>query len=443
MKKYFRTVDEQKFYCDENGLLTKDEEGNPQEVEENDTEAVEVEDATVDEVSKMLDDALVQAKSQHEKDLAESMGKASKSIDTFFKAVSKQAEKSTKGVSEQEDEVKSSFDAKQVKAGLEDLRSGNRQSFAFQINNKADFDYLAKVAGPMGIDTNLTGDVIAPDRVAGISRDPVRSPFIENIANVTPISGETLSWTEVVAEDGSPASTAELDTIPEKDFDFQQFTTPLKKIAVMAKHSVELLSDAPQLVNAIQNMLQVDMNVEVDKQLLSGTGLTKYLKGVLTTATTFTGATSDKIANANLFDVIRLAMTEIQVAGKGKFLPTHVVLNPADAQDLDLTKNSAGDYILPPFYTAEGQSIKGARIITNTGMNAGDFLVGDFTKFHIGVKGGVEIEFTNSDGTDFAKDILTMKMRRRLASYVRANDSGAFQTGTISTVITNITPAQT
>ena len=76
-----------------------------------------------------------------------------------------------------------------------------------------------------------------------------------------------------------------------------------------------------------------------------------------------------------------------------------------------------------------------ARVIENTGIPAGKFLVGDFRKLHIGTKGGVEIEMTNSDGTDFAKDILSVKLRRRVASYVRENDNGAFYTGTIATVI--------
>ena len=42
---------------------------------------------------------------------------------------------------------------------------------------------------------------------------------------------------------------------------------------------------------------------------------------------------------------------------------------------------------------------------------------------------------TNSDGTDFAKDILSVKVRRRITSYVRQNDNGAFWTGDINDVI--------
>ena len=141
-----------------------------------------------------------------------------------------------------------------------------------------------------------------------------------------------------------------------------------------------------------------------------------------------------RVANANLYDVIRVALTKISVAGKGQYMANYVILNPQDADELDLTKDSQGQYVLPPFRSADGTTIKGARVIENTGITAGTFLVGDFRKLHIGTKGGVEIEMTNADGTDFVKDILTVKLRRRVASYVRINDNGAFQTGTIATV---------
>ena len=120
------------------------------------------------------------------------------------------------------------------------------------------------------------------------------------------------------------------------------------------------------------------------------------------------------------------------------FNANYVILNPDDADALDLTKDANGQYVLPPFRSADGTTIKGARVIENVGIAAGDFLVGDFSKLHIGTQGGVEIEMTNSDGNDFSADILTVKLRRRIASYVRTNDNGAFQTGTIATVIAQL-----
>ena len=433
MKKKFRVVAGRKFYCDEKGILTKDTEDNYIEVKEDDTEAteVEVDDSATEEVAKMLKEARAQVIVDAEKSLDDSQVKALESIGVFFKSLKDSAEKHTTKVDASTE--KASFDVEAVKKGLADLHSGQRNVFSFSVKSKADLDYLAKTTSEGG---SLTDDVILPQRESEITRDPVRTVFIEQIANVTPMTSESLSYVEVVSESGAPLRTDELATIPQKDYNFQEFRASLKKITVMNKHSVELLQDAPQLVNAIKGWLQEDINIVTDDQLLNGDGVGDNISGVFTVASVLdaTEVGTKRVSDANLADVIRVAITKAVVAGKGKFIPNYILLNPEDADELDLTKDANGQYVLPPFKSADGTTIKGARIIENVGITAGEFLVGDFRKLHIGTKGGVEIELSNSDGDDFSKDILSVKLRRRVTSYVRQNDSGAFWTGTIADV---------
>ena len=435
MKKFFQLIAGTKFYCDEKGILSKDAEGNFKEVPADDTEAQEVEvaDDAVADIEKMISKATdsVKAKSQSELDAATI--KATEAVTKMFDGITKGAEKHTNIA--QDGAVKSSFDVDEVLKGLNDLHGKQRNSFSFSVKNLADLSFLAKSTSE---GESLTGDVIEPQRQPGLERAPVRRTFIEDISNVTPnMTSDSLSYVEAVTESGAPLTTAELVALPEKDFTFQEFKAPLVKIGVTNKHSVELLKDAPQLVNAIKGWLQEDVNIETDEQLLNGAGTTGKLTGIFTAASELdaTAVGTKRVANANLFDVIRLAMTKIAVGGKGKFQATSILLNPEDADELDLTKDADGRYILPPFISADGTKIKGATIIENTGVTAGDFLVGDFRKNNIGTKGGVDITMTNSDGTDFGKDILTVKLTRRVAAYVRSNDNGAFFTGTIATVI--------
>lgn len=434
MKKFFRIVADTKLYCDEKGILLKDEEGNVEEVPETDTDAVEaeVEDEGVEEVEKMLKEAADQVTSKAKKSVEKMGSDAIKAVEAMFASFAKSAKKHTKEI--ETVETKSSIDVEAIEKGLKELSDGQRDKFTFSISSKKDLDMLAKSTSESG---SLTGDVIEGDRVTEITRDPVRSVFIESIADVTQITSDHLSYVEVVTETGAPALTAELGDIPEKDFEFQEFKAPLKKITVMNKHSVEILKDAPQLVSAIKGWLNEDVNIVTDDQLLNGSGIGDNLSGVFTVASELdaTAVGTKRVADANLYDVIRVALTKVAVTGKGKFMANYVLLNPEDADALDLTKDANGQYILPPFRSANGTEIKGARVIENVAVPAGEFLVGDFRKLHIGVKGGVEVEMTNSDGTDFAKDILSVKLRRRIASYVRANDNGAFWTGTIADVI--------
>jgi HK97 family phage major capsid protein len=422
MKKKFIKIAGKSFYCDEKGNLTKDVDGSFEEKPDTDTEAVEVSgDEATEEVAKALEIAKKAILAKAEAGLGESQMKALNAIEKLFEGISKSAEKHTK-VGAGAKTV--SYNVDDVKKGLSDLKANMRKTFSFEIKSVSELD-------------SLTDDVIAPQIVPEITRDPVRTVFMESICDVTPnMTSESLSYVECVSESGAPLPTAELAQIPEKDFKFQEFKAHLKKITVMNKHSVEILADAPQLVNAIKGWLNEDINIVTDSQLLSGNGVGDNLPGVFHIASVLDGTAvgTKRVAFANLADVLRVAITKVTVAGKGKFSANYAMLNPEDADELDLTKTEDGQYILPPFKSADGSMIKGARIIENIGIPVGTFLVGDFRKFHVGTKGGIEIEMTNSDGTDFGKDILSVKLRRRMAAYVRQNDDGAFWTGNIADV---------
>lgn len=434
MEKYFRIVAGVKFFCEKDGTLKKFD-GKFKEVPEADVEGleeVEAEDTGVEEVEKMLAEATKQVLENSEKTANKNSAKALEAINEMVNAFAKAAKQNTKTVQELTEE-KASYDIEAVEKGIEDLATNQRNTFSFSIKSIRDLKILAKATSESG---SLTNDVIEGDRVAEITRDPQRDIFIESISDVTTITKDHLSYVEVTNESGAPLPTAELGTIPEKDFEFTEFKAPLKKITVSNKHSVEILKDAPQLVAAIKSFLQEDVNIVVDQQLLNGSGTGNNLSGVFNIASVLdaTAVGTKRVQDANLYDVIRVAITKIAVIGKGKFRANYVLLNPDDADELDLTKDANNNYILPPYRSADGTMIKGARVIENVGVEAGKFLVGDFRKLHVGIQGGAEIEMTNSDGTDFSKDILTVKIRRRIASYVRQNDSGAFWTGTIATV---------
>jgi HK97 family phage major capsid protein len=429
---YFKFINGKKFYCDEKGVLTL-KDGATQEVPATDTAAQDVESG-VDEVAKMVSEAVSKAVNASAAATKEATEKATEAITDMLDAVVDTAKAKKADVALPVQRT-ASFKADEVVAGLEQVAKKSGSTVLFEVQTKDDLNYLAKSVSK----TDLTGDVIVPDLDPAITRDPVREVYIEQIADTAETTSDNVSWVEVVTETGAPASTAELAAIPEKDYAFQEFKKPVQKIAVINKHSVEILNDGPALVSAIKGFLAEDLNIVTDEQLLSGNGTAPQLQGVLGVATDLnTLIGSQVLVGATHADVLRIGITKIRVAGKGKFRPTHIVLNPVDVEALELTKDSTGQYVLPPFIAADGTRIGGATVIENTGITAGTFLMGDFRKLHVRRKGGVEVEITNSDADDFAKDIVTFKIRRRLVSYVRANDDGAFLTGTFSTIKTNL-----
>lgn len=444
MNKFFRLFAGKRWYCDEKGMLLKDENDEyrevPEDADDENLEEVEIDDDAdaSEEAKAALRAAAKQAKRDAEVDLEAASVKASDAVKKMLDSIAEGTEKYTK-IKDGSDEEPEYME--NVRAGLKQLSEKQRNSFSFEVKSAKDLKYFAKATSESG---SLTDDVIEGDRVTEITRDPVRSVFVESIADVTSnMTSDHLSYVEATNESGAPLPTAELAASSEKDFDFQEFKAYLKKITVTNKHSEEILQDAPQLVSAIRGWLQEDVNIVTDDQLLNGNGTGENLDGVFNVASVLDAAAvgTKEVANPNLYDVIRVALTKIATSGKGKFAATHVLLNPEDSDELDLTKDANGQYILPPFRSADGTQIKGARVIENTGVPAGEFLVGDFRRLHIGTKGGVQITMTNSDGTDFTKGILTVRLIRRVASYVRTNDNGAFWTGDIADVKGYLTPA--
>ncbi len=430
MNKFFKLVNGKKFYCDEKGVLVQ-KDGADVAVPETDTTAEDIE--TVDEATKMLAEAFRKAVEAGDKVAQESIRKANEAMSDFFDAVATKAAEKAPRV--ELVATKASFDVESVAKQLEDVATKSGTSVTFEIKGAEDLKALQKSVSK----TDLTGDVILPDLQPGMERAPVREVFIEQIADTQDTTSDYVSYVEVVTETGAPATTAELAAIPEKDYTFQEFKKPVQKIAVINKHSVEILQDGPELVNAIKGFLLEDLNIVTDGQLLSGNGTAPNLQGVLGVATDLNTEIGTQIlANATHADVLRIGMTKIRVAGKGKFRPTHIILNPVDVEALELTKATDGQYVLPPFVTSDGMRIGGATVIENTAITAGTFLMGDFRKLHVRRRGGVEVEITNSDADDFAKDIITFKIRRRLVSYVKTNDAGAFRTGTFATIKTNL-----
>lgn len=298
-----------------------------------------------------------------------------------------------------------------------------------------DFDFRAKAAADIS-SSNLTGnDLSLSELEAGVTRAAQRQPFIEQLVTVGTINALNDVWIEATGEEGDPLPVAELAAMPQKDWDFVESSLPVKKIAVYSKYSAEMAEDLPNLVSEIRNYLVTDLRRVVDTQILSGAGTGDNLTGILTNATTFAAGTL-VVASPNNFDVIEAAVTQVLT---NLFNPNYVVVHPVDAAKMNLTKGSDGHYVMPPFITAGGQTISGVRVITNTGITAGTFLVGDFSRSSVKYRRGLTIEMSNSDQDDFIKDRFTVKATVRLVHRVKANDYGAFVKGSFATAITDLT----
>jgi len=264
----------------------------------------------------------------------------------------------------------------------------------------------------------------------GLTRIARRAPFLLQLANTSPISTMYAQWAEQENPEGAANETAEGQDKSQIDFDWVEKSQKVEKITAYIKVSKEALSDLPALRNEIDTELQELVLLEADADLWDGDGTTPTIKGITLFATAY--STPSGLTPTNVSEVIRCAIAQVVA---NTFMPNYIVMHPTDVAAMDLEKSGDdGHYMLPPFRSADGQVISGVRVVENLGVDQGDFLVGDFTKWKVRIREGFNID-VGLDGNDFTKNLVTILGEIRLVSYVKANHAGAFVFGTFADVI--------
>ena len=330
-----------------------------------------------------------------------------------------------------------SFDSAEYKNFADSLEAGKKVDFSVDLK---DFDISrVKAVGDISVDGSITGELPQAELDTLVSRDAQRSPFIEELVRVGTISSNLDAWIETTGQEGVPLPVAELASLPQADYDFVRSTAEVKKVGVYSKYSAEMAEDLPNLISEIKNFLVSDLKKVIDGQILSGDGTGENLTGILENAVTYSaGDFALTIDEANEFDVIETAVSQVVTALHS---PDVVALHPTDVSKMRLAKGTDGHYVMPPFIASNGTTISGLRVVSNTGITAGTFLVGDFSKSTVKYKRGITLEMTNTDGDDFVKDRFTVKATARLVHRVRANDYDAFVTGSFTTAKTALETA--
>lgn len=324
------------------------------------------------------------------------------------------------------------FDSEKYKAWVKSVKGGQKSAFTFEVK---DFDFRRKTseAGDMAEADTLDGEISLSELEPGITRAPVREPFLEQLVTVGSINSPIDVWLEMTGSTGVPLSVAELALLPKISYDFVERSARVKKIGAYLKYSREMAEDLANLVSEVRNYLVEDVRRAIDVQLLSGDGTGDKLAGILDNVIAYdAGDFAGTIDDANRFDVIETAVSQVTTA---LFRPNYVVVHPTDRAKMRLTKGSDGHYVLPPFIASDGSVLSGVRLVANTGITVGKFLVGDFTKMSVKYKRGLTVEMSNSDGDDFIRDRFTVKATVRLVARVKENDYEAFVYGDFDTAI--------
>ena len=265
-----------------------------------------------------------------------------------------------------------------------------------------------------------------------------RYGILEN-SNTGATTGKFVTYVQQV-DSSKTGWTREADEKTEGEPSWEEVSEEVKKIASYVKVSKEMLEDLSFIRAEINNDLMLSVREGIEQALIQGVpGSINGLLDVGMGLPVFgAGSFALSIPNANITDLLRVAMAQIEAQN---FTPTHVIMNPEDVAKLQLTKGTDATYTYPMYLpTQDGRGemrVAGMRVISSTYIAQDKYVVGDLSKLNVRFRNDIAMS-VGLDKDDFTRNMVTILAEARLVSYVKANQKFAFVTGTISTDITAI-----
>ena len=308
---------------------------------------------------------------------------------------------------------------------MKSFKERQRLSFELKENSIQYMSRFLNKAGDMTTGNTYTNDIVEPDRVLNFPvYDPNRPVHIRQFIAVGSTNSDTISYPKETGYDDGTATVAEAATIPQSDFDLTQTESPVRKIGARMDLTLEMLDDTPYLTSYISRRLMEKLMNKEDTQILYGDGIAPNLSGITVNAAAY----SDQLATTTVqrWDVLMAATVQARVS---EYRANYIMLHPNDWLALALTKDSEGRYIWPEALQGGSWVVNGARIIDNTAITQGDFLVGDF---NLGAqlfdRKGATIEFSRENQDNFEKDLVTVKIVERVALPVYRDNAFVYGT---------------
>lgn len=208
---------------------------------------------------------------------------------------------------------------------------------------------------------------------------------------------------------------------PQSTMTFVGEQAPVRTIAHWEAAHRNVLADEPQLRSIIDNELLYGLRLTEDAQILSGAGTGEDLTGILNTSDIQTyswsaGATSP-VADTKA-DALRRAATLAYLA---YYEPTGIIVHPSDWEDIELTKNSQGTYLLAMSVAGGAESrVWRIPVIDTPAIAEGTALVGAFgTGAQLYDREAASIRISEQHSDFFVRNAIVVLAEERLALAVK------------------------
>lgn len=340
-------------------------------------------------------------------------------------------------------------------ADLSQLSSREIKSIGQLFTESAEFKSLnggkngANMAAPWQVAASLTTynvkDVYSalpsgtPGSFGTIQRDPMVLPptRTKRVRDLFPVRRTSaavieyfrqLGFTTLQAGHGvnSASSVAErsggaFGVKPQSSFAFVGEQAPVRTLAHWEAAHRNVLADEPQLRSIIDNELMYGLRLLEDSQILNGDGTGENLLGVLQTPNIQEYAWSDGATSPvpdTKADALRRAATLSFLA---YYEPSGIVLHPNDWEDIELTKDSNGQYLIAVSVAMGGEpKVWRMPVVDTPAIAEGTALVGAFgTGAQLYDREEASIRISEQHSDFFVRNAIVILAEQRLALAVK------------------------
>ena len=212
---------------------------------------------------------------------------------------------------------------------------------------------------------------------------------------------------------------------PNSTMTFKGEQAPVRTIAHWEAAHRNVLADEPQLRSIIDNELLYGLRLTEDNQILSGAGTGEDLTGILNTTGiqtySWSAGSTTPVADTKA-DAIRRAATLAYLA---YYEPTGIIVNPNDWEDIELTKNSQGTYLLAMSVAGGAESrVWRIPIIDTPAIASGTALIGAFgTGAQLYDREAATIRISEQHSDFFVRNAIVVLAEERIALAVKRPES--------------------
>ncbi|RPJ72451.1 MAG: phage major capsid protein, partial [Acidobacteria bacterium] len=277
------------------------------------------------------------------------------------------------------------------------------------------------------------GALLVPQRQAGILMPGYQVPKVIDLFGQGTTDAASISYLIEKTATNAADAVAEGGVKPESALTFEAATELVRKIATWLPVSEEMLADVAQIRAYIDARLRLFVDLTLEKEVISGSGIAPHLLGILNRPGLAT-AVAKGATESNADAIFRQAMSIMYTAF---VMPDAVVLNPANWAAIVISKTSQGVYYGPGMFAGlPGPSIWGLDVVPTTGITAGTGLVGAFkTGGQYWRRQGIVVQASNSHADFFIKNLVAIRAETRGALAVYR--PGAF--GTVTGLTSGLT----